>query len=228
MSMYLVTHAIVFSLLPFAFFLALFRCHRAVNAGRLWFAKSLFWIVGKRIHLSGKENIDRNARYIVVSNYPSFYASFALMTLFPDACMVANAFISKIPVFGHFLKMSGFIFVNQKKASEGKRNIDAALADEKKRSTIIIFPEGKRTSNGEVQEFKRGFKYMLKHSTFDLLPVTLNGFYRLKPMGRFHLDPDARLEMVVHEPIGNGKIREMTDEEVVKKTRDVILSGYRP
>ena len=51
----------------------------------------------------------------------------------------------------------------------------------------------------------------------DLLPVTLCGFYRLKPMKRVYLDPDAHLEMVVHKPVGHSLLATLDDEAVLRR-----------
>ena len=62
----------------------------------------------------------------------------------------------------------------------------------------------------------------------DLLPVTLCGFYRLKPMKRVYLDPDAHLEMVVHKPVGHCLLATLDDEAVLRRTEETIRREYTP
>ena len=61
----------------------------------------------------------------------------------------------------------------------------------------------------------------------DLLPVTLRGFYHLKPLKRGYLDPDSDLEVVIHKPVNRSVIESMNDEELLKLTIDTIQRDYR-
>jgi 1-acyl-sn-glycerol-3-phosphate acyltransferase len=226
-SMYLVTHIIVFLLLPFGLVLAIFNQDKALRWLKPKFVDSLFLIVGKRIHITGEENVDTDKGYVIVSNYPTFYTMFVLMKIFPYAMIVAKAFISKIPILGHFMKQIGTIFVDPKK---GKSTvlIGEALSKGSKKMSVIILPEGERSPDGTIKRFRRGFVYILKNSTIDLLPVTLNGFYTLKPMKRFYMDPFTELEVKIHKPIPRPAIDQKTDRELIQITESTIREVYRP
>jgi 1-acyl-sn-glycerol-3-phosphate acyltransferase len=92
----------------------------------------------------------------------------------------------------------------------------------------FMHPEGARTLDGKIHRFKRGFLYILRQSSLDLLPITLNGLYKLKPVKRLYLDPDAELEMVIHTPINNSVARQMTDEALLTTVHSLINSVYQP
>jgi len=94
--------------------------------------------------------------------------------------------------------------------------------------SIIILPEGGRSPDGQIHKFKRGFIYILRHSSMDLVPVSLRGFYQLKPLKRPYLDPDVDLEVVIHNPIDHSTIENMSDKELLKLTIDTIRGAYRP
>jgi len=62
----------------------------------------------------------------------------------------------------------------------------------------------------------------------DLLPVTLRGFYSLKPMKRVYLDPDSELEVVIHKPVYNSDVKSLNDKTLLKLTVDTIEGAYKP
>jgi len=62
----------------------------------------------------------------------------------------------------------------------------------------------------------------------DLLPVTLSGFYRLKPLKRPYLDPDSDLEIVIHKPIDHSVVQGLENERLLKLTVETIKELYRP
>jgi 1-acyl-sn-glycerol-3-phosphate acyltransferase len=224
-SMYIVTHLIVFFLVPFRLIIVRFNEKNFPNLKR-WFGRVLLKIVGKGLEVHGDENIEKGKGYLIVANYPSFYAGFVLAGIFPISSIVAHSFTSRIPILGHILKRSGTIFVSPKRAKRSRRSIEMGMDNAK--GGVIIFPEGKRTPDGEIKGFKRGYIYILRHSPLDLLPVSLNGLYSLKPVKRFYLDPDAEPEVFIHRAISNSRLREMSDQEIHDLTVDIILSGYRP
>ena len=226
-SMYIVTHLFVFAVLPLAILISYVDKNRT-PALKQWFVRCLFAIVGKKLKVSGDENVKPDQSYVIVSNYPSFYASFALIGAFPHASVVANAFLKRIPLLGPVLSRLGTIFVQPGKAGHGMRAIDHSLSERDVAPSVIILPEGARTPDGRIHGFRRGFIHILRQTSLDLLPVTLNGLYRLKPMKRLYMDPEAELELIIHAPIHNSTARQMRDEELLTMVSSVIGSVHRP
>jgi len=229
--MYVVTHIVVFTLLPIGL-IALTTDRKHSYKERIYQYKARFtdWllkIVRKQLDIRGLDNIEEEKDYLIVSNYPSFYTGFILMKVFPKALIVVHAFISRIPVLGRFMKRIGATFVDSKGPRSTREAIDKMLQEHKGKS-IIIIPEGQRTNDGQIQRFKRGFVYILRNTSLDLLPVTLNGFYRLKPVNRKYVEPDAELELIIHKPISNTVIRDMGDDEIIDMTMAIIGESYRP
>jgi 1-acyl-sn-glycerol-3-phosphate acyltransferase len=122
----------------------------------------------------------------------------------------------------------GAIFVNPKRGRSALKAIDMGLKFVGGITSVLIFPEGQRTPDGQIHKFKRGFIYILKQSSLDLLPVTLNGFYRMKPMKRFYFDPDTKPEIIIHKSISNSRVREMSEKDLLEETTNIIGRFYRP
>jgi len=141
--------------------------------------------------------------------------------------ILVHSFLSRVPIVGFLLKVAGAIFVQQKRFGKTKSAIDETLKQIGNRS-IIILPEGGRSPNGSIRTFKRGFIYILRHSSMDLLPVTLRGFHKLKPLKRPYLDPDAELEVVVYKPLSHSTIEHLNNEGLLRKTIETIREAYRP
>jgi 1-acyl-sn-glycerol-3-phosphate acyltransferase len=225
--MYIVTHLFVCAVLPFAILVSYVDKDR-IPILKQWFVRSLFAIIGKRLKVTGYDNVDPDRSYLIISNYPSFYAGFSLIGTFPRASVVVHAFVKRVPLLGQVLKRLGTIFVQPGLAGHGKRAIDFHLGQHAISTSMIILPEGARTPDGAIHRFRRGFLYILRQSSLDLLPVTLNGMYRLKPVKRLHIDPDAELDMVIHTPVSNSTTCQMSDAELLTMVHNVISSVYQP
>jgi 1-acyl-sn-glycerol-3-phosphate acyltransferase len=227
LSLYLGTHLFVFAVLPVAIIVS-YLDPKTIPPLRQWFVRSLFAMVGKRLRISGQHYVDPARRYVIVSNYPSGYAGFALLGQFPRASLVAHAFLRRIPLLSHALRRIGAIFVQPGRAALGKKAIDLYLDAVDVIPSLIILPEGGRTRDGTIHRFRRGFVHIQRQTSFDILPVTLNGLYHLKPVGRLYADPDADPHMIIHPPMASSVANNMSDETLIAAVRDTIASVYRP
>lgn len=227
LSMYFVTHLIVFFFLfPFGIPLILINS-RNVSRVKKSVTKMLFKIIGQRLKVFGLENLEPGRSYLIVSNYPGSYAGFALINIFPEASILVHSFLSKVPAVGFLLRATGATFVQQKRFKRTKQAIDETLQHTENRN-IIILPEGGRSPDGRIHRFKRGFIYILRHSSMDLLPITLKGFYNLKPRNRVYLDPDSELECVIHKSICHSDLKSLDNKTLLEITQHTIESVYKP
>jgi 1-acyl-sn-glycerol-3-phosphate acyltransferase len=191
---------------------------------QLW-AKSVFLIMGKRFPVYGKENLNKGRRYILVANHGSLFDIVAIVSFYPNISWFGRERLLKIPLFGRILKMTDYVPFKEPTYKNTKNMIEqlTAKADQK---TIAIFPEGTRTLDGKINTFYRGFIYLLRTKELEILPVTLNGFYRLKPKKRSYIDFSSRLNVVIHKPIDRETLLEKNDNEIVNTVRSVIESAY--
>jgi 1-acyl-sn-glycerol-3-phosphate acyltransferase len=227
LSMYIVTHLLALVFLPFAILMS-YLDRDSLPALKRWFVRSLFAIVGKELRVSGRENVQPDHEYVIISNYPSFYTGFALIGAFPSACVVAQAFVRKVPLVGQALSRMGAIFVQPGRRGLGRAAIDISLRGRAAIPSIIILPEGARTPDGRIHRFRRGFIHILRQTSHDLLPVTFNGLYQLKPVRRLYADPDPEPEMLINTPVSHAIIVQTSDEELLGMAHDVIARVYRP
>jgi long-chain acyl-CoA synthetase len=81
--------------------------------------------------------------------------------------------------------------------------------------TVLLFPEGTRTTTGEMGAFRPAVAYLaLKHGV-DVLPVHVDGTYRSMPRGAF-VPKNRRLAVRIGEPIPAAKLKLATDEARLK------------
>ena len=100
-----------------------------------------------------------------------------------------------------------------------------SLEEKARLRTVAIFPEGTRTLDGKLNSFYRGFIHLLRATEHDILPVTLNGFYKLKPKNRFHIHFGSRLEVVIHRPISGPELARKSDAEIMDRISEQLESA---
>ena len=191
---------------------------------QLW-AKSVFLIMGKNFLINGKEHICKECRYILVANHASLFDIVAIMSFYPGVSWFGHERLLKVPLFGKILKMTDYVPFKEPTVKNTKKMLEQ-LVQKSKYQTIAIFPEGTRTLNGKINDFYKGFIYLFRTSEIEILPVTLNGFYRLKPKNRFYINFDSKLNVIIHKPIKREELIYKSDTEIIETVKKVIESAY--
>lgn len=191
---------------------------------RLW-AKSVFLVMCKRLHISGKENIKRSEKYILIANHASLFDIVAIVSFFPEVSWFGHERLLKVPVFGRFLKLTDYIPFKEPTIRNTRHMLEQLMEKARNRS-VAIFPEGTRTLDGRINPFFRGFIYLFRSREAGILPVTLNGFYDLKPKNRSYIDFGSKLEVIIHKPIPHKELKDKTDNEILDIIKNVIKSAY--
>jgi 1-acyl-sn-glycerol-3-phosphate acyltransferase len=192
---------------------------------QLW-AKSVFVIIGKKFHVIGKENIIKGERYILVANHASLFDIVAIMSFYPGVSWFGHERLLKVPLFGKILRLTDYIPFQEPTFKTTKQMLEQ-LVQKSKTQTIAIFPEGTRTLNGKINDFYKGFIYIFRSTEIGILPVTLNGFYKLKPKNRSYINFDSKLNVVIHKPIKREELIEKTDSEIIEAVKTLIESAYQ-
>jgi len=192
---------------------------------QVW-AKSVFIILGKKLHVTGKENIDKNCRYILVANHASLFDIVAIMSFYPGVSWFGHERLLKVPLFGKILKMTDYIPFKEPTFTNTRKMMEQLVVNAGTR-TVAIFPEGTRTLDGKINDFYKGFIYLFRSSDIGILPVTLNGFYQLKPKNRYYINFDSKLNIRIHEPIKREELIGKTDAEIIDTVKSIIESAYQ-
>ncbi len=190
----------------------------------LW-AKSVFPIMGKKFRVQGKENINRKEKYILVANHASLFDIVAIMSFYPGVSWFGHERLLKVPLFGKILKMTDYVPYREPTFGNTKIMLEQ-LVEKARYQTVAIFPEGTRTLDGKINPFYKGFIYLFRSSDLNILPVTLNGFYSLKPKNRFNIGFDSKLNVVIHEPVRRETLTDKSDTEIIEIVKTIIESAY--
>jgi len=191
---------------------------------KLW-AKSVFLLMGKIIHVSGKENINKGEKYILIANHASLFDIVAIMSFYPEVSWFGHERLLRVPVLGKFLKMTDYVPFREPTVTNTRHMLEQLIEKANNRS-VALFPEGTRTTSGKINPFYRGFIYLFRSREIGILPVTLNGFYNFKPKTRFYINFGSKLEIVIHKPIPREELINRSDSEITTTVKAVIESAY--
>jgi 1-acyl-sn-glycerol-3-phosphate acyltransferase len=191
---------------------------------QLW-AKSVFLIIGKKFRVHGKQNIKKEEKYIIVANHASLFDIVAIMSFYPGVSWFGHERLLRVPLFGKILMMTDYVPFKEPTVKNTRQMLEQ-LVQKTKKQTVAIFPEGTRTLNGKINDFYKGFIYLSRTTEIAILPVTLNGFYKLKPKNRSYINFDSKLDVIIHKPIKREQLIDKSDAEIIAAVKAVIESAY--
>ena len=157
-----------------AFWVRLFARRRALPYAALWcraVLRGLRTICGVRIVLSGAEHLP-DGPVLIASQHQSAFDTLVWLTLVPRPAYVMKRELTRLPLVGPMLLLSGMIPVDREAGARALRRllreVDAAVAD---RRQIVIFPEGTRAAAGEILPLQPGIAALAAHAGLPVLPV---------------------------------------------------------
>ncbi len=193
-------------------------------AGVAWTRFNSF-ITPMLVTVIGKENIRKNQSYVIVANHQSLFDIFAIYGWLPvDFRWVMKIELRRVPVLGYYCYKAGHIYIDRSNHQRAIDSINAAKNKIKDGTCIVFFPEGTRTMNGELLEFKKGaFKFALDIN-LPILPVTIVGTRDILPAGTIGLFP-GRAKIILHEPIEVTGYTEDNIKDLMSRVRQSVQKG---
>jgi 1-acyl-sn-glycerol-3-phosphate acyltransferase len=125
------------------------------------------------------------------------------------------------PFIGWHLKRSGQVCINQQNPAASIGSIKSALRSLRSGMPLVIFPEGGRTRDGEIQPFLPGAFFLAIKAQADIVPIALIGTFDLLPMNTYHIKCQP-LEMRVGEIISTAGLTVRDTEDVSAKVKSAI------
>lgn len=135
--------------------------------------------------------LDHTRRSVYCMNHTSILDAFAASAAIPHTfCGVMNAWQRHIPFYGWLMSLSKGIFVYKK---DRGRILEMMTEEARKRIadgfSILVFPEAHRTLDGKIRPFKKGVFYMARDAGAPIVPLAVNGMYRLNRKGSYLFYP---------------------------------------
>jgi 1-acyl-sn-glycerol-3-phosphate acyltransferase len=183
-----------------------------------------------RVHpvIRGREKIDKEQSYVVISNHQSEYDILALVTtLGIQYRWIIKKELRKVPMFGYALYASRNIFIDRGDHEQAMQSIRNGLERLPRGVSVMFFAEGTRSADGSIAPFKKGGFLVALEKGLPILPVTVNGSRRILPKKSLVFTPGP-IEVVVADPIDTREFSRETMQDLVDKTRKVIISHFNP
>jgi 1-acyl-sn-glycerol-3-phosphate acyltransferase len=177
-----------------------------------WCSFVLFWLrvtCGIRYQVSGLKNIPK-VPVVVLSNHQSTWETIFLYKTFSPVCPILKKELLKIPFWGWAMALQKPIAIDRSRPREaGKYLLTQGKLRLQEGLSVVIFPEGTRTTIGAIKKFSRGGAQLAVASNAPIIPVVHNAG-QCWPPGTFIKFPGT-ISVLIGEPIhaqgrGSGEV----------------------
>jgi len=182
---------------------------------------NILWIAGIKLKVSGLEKLQKNKRYVFIANHqsgldiPVLYAG-----LNRSISFIAKKELFYIPIFGWGMVVVGHIWIDRSNARKARESIIRAVKHlQKAQVSLILFPEGTRSVDGSVGDFKTGSFSLALQAGVEVVPVVIHDTMKSLPKNNLLITPGT-IHVDVCDPIDVSA--DETKSDISTKIRTII------
>ena len=192
---------------------------------RVWFefwrfvSVGLVWLM-YRVTVYGKENIPKDGPVLLLSNHQSFLDIMLCQGWMRRTVYFVPRQTLLVGFWGWMIDSFYTIFVNQEQPT--LQSMKAIIEVLKRGHIICLYPEGARTLDGKIGEFKPGFSLLVRRSGAVMIPTVIDGVFERWPRGQKYPKLGGRVGVMYGKPIGADHIKELGEEKFIHEFNQIL------
>jgi len=189
---------------------------------QLW-SGSLLLVPPMSYEVTGDEHVQPDTQYFFLANHLSNFDVPLLFRAIPTPIRyLAKKELYKVPVFAQALNVAGMVKIDRGAGAKSYAAINEGVARAKEKGySLIVFPEGTRSRDGELHPFKKGAFRMAINTGLPVVPVTVNGTWEIWPPGS-KVFYKGHADVVIHEPIETADMTIKDIDALRSQVYDII------
>lgn len=189
-------------------------------------ARCFLMAAGARLSTTGGDKLDRDTQYVFAANHLSNLDIPAMfLSVRHPIRFLAKKEVYSIPLFGRALIAVGMIRTDREARAEAHAAINEGVADARRRGhSIIVFPEGTRSLDGKMHEFRKGAFRIAITNGLPVVPVSVIGTWDVWKPGSKVVHP-GRVRTIVHAPISTEGLTVRDINALRLQVEDVVRSA---
>lgn len=177
---------------------------------RIW-AKLFCILLFIKVQVRNANLLQRKQAYVFVANHQGAYDIFSIFGYVnhPFRWMMRKG-LRNFPLIGQASHITGQVMVDTSNARGIIKTFEDAQKQLKRGSSLVIFPEGRRSDDGNIQPFKHGAFKLATKFKLPIVPLTIDGSYDVMPRSTFNITP-GKIIITIHQPILPEQFGSTTD-----------------
>src|SRR5467141_4487242 len=187
----------------------------------------LMRLAGVKVRIKGRERIPRGAG-LFVANHTSTLDAPAVVGAIPRrVAILLKESLFKWPIAGQAFALAGFIPVHRRERESAIASVEKATESLRAGQSFLIYPEGTRSPDGRLQEFKKGAVVMAIKAGVPIVPMICSGAHRIMEKHSLVIHPGEILVEFL-EPIDASRYSLEERDELNEVVRKTMAAGLPP
>ncbi len=184
--------------------------------------KLLFKFIFVKVKVEGNSHLDTSKTYLLMANHVSLFDVPLLKAYIPIYFKGIEAHHQfNWPFYGWLIKRLETIPIQRDNIFSSMRSMKKAMIQLNKGISVVILPEGGRTTTGEMMPFKKMPFMLAKKTGVNIVPIGLSGLYKVKSKGNWHITPST-ISINFGNPISSEEIANLSLEELLVRVQTDI------
>ena len=171
------------------------------------------------VTIDGRERIRPDAAYVMVANHQSLLDILVLFRLFVHFKWVSKVENFRVPCVGWNMRLNRYIELRRGDRESVVKMLEHCERTLAEGSSIMMFPEGTRSMDGKLREFKEGAFLLAQRMRVPLLPILLEGTGDALPKKGFVLQGRHAIRIRVLDEIAWESFASMPADALAKEVR---------
>lgn len=194
---------------------------RLVDKAVKHWADSLLKLAGCEVEVIGEENVPKDRNVLFVSNHQgNFDIPVLIKHLEKPKGFIAKKELAKLPMVSNWMESMNCVFMDRDNLRESIKAIKEGTEILKSGYSLVLFPEGTRSKDGNLGEFKAGGLRLATKSKTDIVPITIDGTKDIMKKDSWLIRP-AKVRIIV-SPVIKMSEYEADTKELSEEIHDII------
>jgi 1-acyl-sn-glycerol-3-phosphate acyltransferase len=180
--------------------------------------------VGVRVRVVGKERIPAGVCLFVANHTSSADAPAVVGAIPRRIAILLKESLFRYPLVGSAFRLARFIPVNRRERDSALDSLEKAIEELRGGQSFLIYPEGTRSPDGRLQEFKKGAVVMAIKAGVPIVPVACSGAHRVMEKRSMDIHPGEILVEFL-EPIDAAAYSFDQRDELNQRVHDELAAG---
>src|SRR6266852_4725915 len=183
--------------------------------------------VGVRVRVTGIERIPAGTCLFVANHTSSADAPAVVGAIPRRIAILLKESLYKYPIVGQAFHLAHFISVDRTKHDAAIASIEKAIEAMRAGQSFLIYPEGTRSPDGRLQEFKKGAVVMAIKAGVPIVPMACSGAQRVMEKRSLVVHPGEILVEFL-DPIDASAYSFEERDTLNRRVHDALAAGLPP
>jgi len=177
-----------------------------------------------KVAITGRQNVDRKKAYVMVCNHQSMLDILIIYRMLIHFKWVSKASLFKVPVIGWNMWLNCHVKIDRGNEKSKREMIKHCAKHLQNGSSIMIFPEGTRSRNGDLRPFKEGAFLIALQQKTDIVPMVIDESYKALPEKGIIPRRKQKVYLRILPPVGYETFKDMSVRQLSDHVRSIIAA----